>query len=450
MIENTELASAMETRGKGKAIDDYCKRVLSNKDVVSFILEKLVLDNKGYCGIKESNIVDESIPGARIEYDKLYEVKLPKTKIFVNIEAQSKENPGYPLMNRAVYYVSRLIAKQKNKSEGFMKSRYGEMKEVYSIWIVMDMDVKKEKMIEVHTFPEKEDKTLMNIIMVYPLKEDSENEVIRFLHILFVSDMEAAKKKQILEEKYKIKMTRELEEAMDDMCNVIEYYERKSRVEALAEGKEVGIVEGEINTTLKAIEKIEKNMNLSREEAMEILEQTRKQYWDARHHCWAYIIGRNPAAERMSDDGEPAGTAGKPILEVIRGRELTNVLVIVTRYFGGTLLGTGGLVRAYTAATLEGLKNSESIARIHGVKLGIETNYTDLGKIQYLIANRNLDQLEPVYTDKVEMTVFVPTDEMGSLRAELMEGTNGQVVLDEETTCWFARTEDGIKIFDEE
>ena len=260
MIENTELASAMETRGKGKAIDDYCKRVLSNKDVVSFILEKLVLDNKGYCGIKESNIVDESIPGARIEYDKLYEVKLPKTKIFVNIEAQSKENPGYPLMNRAVYYVSRLIAKQKNKSEGFMKSRYGEMKEVYSIWIVMDMDVKKEEMIEVHTFPEKEDKTLMNIIMVYPLKEDSENEVIRFLHILFVSDMEPAKKKQILEEKYQIKMTRELEEAMDDMCNVIEYYERKSRLE------------GEVNTTLKAIEKIEKNMYLSREEAMDVLE----------------------------------------------------------------------------------------------------------------------------------------------------------------------------------
>ena len=260
MIENTELASAMETRGKGKAIDDYCKRVLSNKDVVSYILEKLVLDNKGYCGIKESNIVDESIPGARIEYDKLYEVKLPKTKIFVNIEAQSKENPGYPLINRAVYYVSRLIDRQKNKSEGFMKSRYGEMKEVYSIWIIMDMDVKKEEMIEVHTFPEKEDKTLMNIIMVYPLKEDSENEVIRFLHILFVSDMEAAEKKQILEEKYQIKMTRELEEAMDDMCNVIEYYERKSRLE------------GEVNTTLKAIEKIEKNMYLSREEAMEILE----------------------------------------------------------------------------------------------------------------------------------------------------------------------------------
>ena len=186
------------------------------------------------------------------------------------------------------------------------------------------------------------------------------------------------------------------------------------------------------------------------EEARSVIGKIRKQYWDARHTCFAYRIGNTGFIQKYDDDGEPAGTAGKPILEVIRGRELTNVLVIVTRYFGGTLLGTGGLVRAYTAATIEGLKNSESIARIHGVKLGIETNYTDLGKIQYLIANRNLDQLEPVYTDKVEMTVFVPTDEMGSLRAELMEGTNGQVVLDEETTCWFARTEDGIKIFDEE
>ena len=70
----------------------------------------------------------------------------------------------------------------------------------------------------------------------------------------------------------------------------------------------------------------------SEEQAAQILEETRKKYWDARHHCWAYVLGRNPAAERMSDDGEPAGTAGKPILEVIRGRKLTDVLVIVTRY----------------------------------------------------------------------------------------------------------------------
>ena len=81
------------------------------------------------------------------------------------------------------------------------------------------------------------------------------------------------------------------------------------------------------------------------EEAFARLEEVKKRYWDARHHCWAYVIGRNPASERMSDDGEPAGTAGKPILEVIRGQGLTDVFIVVTRYFGGTLLGTGGLVR---------------------------------------------------------------------------------------------------------
>ena len=183
------------------------------------------------------------------------------------------------------------------------------------------------------------------------------------------------------------------------------------------------------------------------EKINETIDYYKEKYEDATHNCVAYLVGTK---ERANDDGEPSGTAGLPMLNVLKKQELSNIIAIVTRYFGGTLLGTGGLVRAYTAATIEGLKNSESIARIHVVKLGIETNYTDLGKIQYLIANRNLDQLEPVYTDKVEMTVFVPTDEMGSLRAELMEGTNGQVVLDEETTCWFARTEDGIKIFDEE
>ena len=85
----------------------------------------------------------------------------------------------------------------------------------------------------------------------------------------------------------------------------------------------------------------------------------------------------------MSDDGEPAGTAGKPILEVIRGKELTDVLVVITRYFGGTLLGTGGLVRAYTAAALEGIGDSKIITRIYGVKLHMTIEYGDWGKIQY-------------------------------------------------------------------
>ena len=187
----------------------------------------------------------------------------------------------------------------------------------------------------------------------------------------------------------------------------------------------------------------------SEEEAILQIENIKKKYWDARHHCWAYVLGRNPAAERMSDDGEPAGTAGKPILEVIRGRKLTDVLVIVTRYFGGTLLGTGGLVRAYTSAAIDGLEHSESITRIHGIKLLIRAEYTDLGKIQYLLASRDVIQLDPVYTDKVELMALVPVEQMKGLKADLMEGTNGQVVLDETVQCWFAQTEDGIRIFSE-
>lgn len=187
----------------------------------------------------------------------------------------------------------------------------------------------------------------------------------------------------------------------------------------------------------------------SEEEAMQYLEEARKRYWDARHHCWAYVLGRNPSAERMSDDGEPAGTAGKPILEVIRGRQITDVLVIVTRYFGGTLLGTGGLVRAYTASAAEGLKHSEIITRFHGFKLRIAADYTSLGKIQYLLAQRKICILESMYTDKVELIVLVPDEEEGALYKEIMDGTNGQAVLEKEQECWFAQTEDGMKIFEE-
>ena len=172
----------------------------------------------------------------------------------------------------------------------------------------------------------------------------------------------------------------------------------------------------------------------SEEEAFSYLEKVKKRYWDARHHCWAYILGRNPASERMSDDGEPAGTAGKPILEVIRGRGLTDVFVVVTRYFGGTLLGTGGLVRAYTAAASEALY--------------IATDYTGLGKIQYLIGQRGLHVLDTVYTDQVVMTVLVPEEEKKSFIKEIMEGTNGQAVIELENKCWFAKTENGTEVWD--
>lgn len=185
------------------------------------------------------------------------------------------------------------------------------------------------------------------------------------------------------------------------------------------------------------------------EEALAHLEEIRKKNWDARHHCWAYVIGRNPASERMSDDGEPAGTAGKPILEVLRGRGLTNLFVVVTRYFGGTLLGTGGLVRAYTSATVEALSHTLIITKTLGFKLKLYTDYTGLGKIQYILAQRGLTVLNTLYTEQVEIEVLVPEDEEQSLNKELMEGTNGQIVMEKGDPCWFAITESGVEIFSE-
>ena len=180
---------------------------------------------------------------------------------------------------------------------------------------------------------------------------------------------------------------------------------------------------------------------VSEDEISAHIEKIKKEYWDARHHCWAYVIGQNPGTERMSDDGEPAGTAGKPILEVIRGRGLTDVLVVVTRYFGGTLLGTGGLVRAYTQAALEGLSHAGILRKVPGVRMKIGTDYTGLGKIQYLLAQREISILDTVYTDRVEILTAAAADMAESLKKEITEGTSGQAVIEEDGQCWLEITE---------
>jgi len=121
------------------------------------------------------------------------------------------------------------------------------------------------------------------------------------------------------------------------------------------------------------------------EEALAFIEEMRKKYWNATHNCFAYVIGEHREIVRCSDDGEPSGTAGKPMLDVLLGEELYNTAVVVTRYFGGTLLGTGGLVRAYSKAVQEGLAQSRIIEKQYGTILEIGTDYQGLGKIQYII-----------------------------------------------------------------
>ena len=186
----------------------------------------------------------------------------------------------------------------------------------------------------------------------------------------------------------------------------------------------------------------------SEEEALSHLEQIRKQYWDARHNCWAYVLGTKQVTARCSDDGEPSQTAGKPILDVIMGKELHDVLIVVTRYFGGTLLGTGGLVRAYSKAAQEGLAHSKIITRIFGAKLVIHTDYTGLGKIQYILGQRGIKTLDVAYADAVTITVLTAAEEMQSLKAEITEGTNGQALLEEGDNCWFAEVDGRMEILE--
>ena len=118
----------------------------------------------------------------------------------------------------------------------------------------------------------------------------------------------------------------------------------------------------------------------SEEEALQFIEEMKKKYWDARHNCSAYVIGERREFMRCSDDGEPQGTAGKPMLEVLLGEDLYNTAVVVTRYFGGTLLGTGGLVRAYSKAVQEGLADSRIITKKHGILTEVGTDYNSVGK----------------------------------------------------------------------
>ena len=185
------------------------------------------------------------------------------------------------------------------------------------------------------------------------------------------------------------------------------------------------------------------------EEALEFIEKIKKKNWNATHNCFAYAIGERLEIQRCSDDGEPSGTAGKPMLDVLMGGELHNVVVVVTRYFGGTLLGTGGLVRAYSKSVQEGLAQSTVITKYHGCKLNIDTDYTSLGKIQYILGQRGLTILDSIYTDKVTVEVLVPEDLYEEVVSEIVEGTNGQAGIEKEKDCYFAKVNKEMMIFED-
>ncbi len=185
----------------------------------------------------------------------------------------------------------------------------------------------------------------------------------------------------------------------------------------------------------------------SEEEALAFIEDIRKQYWDATHNCYAYIVGRNNPIERCSDDGEPARTAGRPMLEVLEHAELKDCCCVVTRYFGGTLLGTGGLVRAYSEACRAGLDAAEIIERKPGTKLKIVTDYNGIGKLQYLAGKDEIPVISVNYTDEVTAILIVNERTGGSLEKEMLQATSGKVRFIDLGEVFYADTSDGCVMF---
>jgi len=184
------------------------------------------------------------------------------------------------------------------------------------------------------------------------------------------------------------------------------------------------------------------------EAALEFIEQTKKKYWNATHNCTAYVIGMRDEIQRCSDDGEPSKTAGRPMLDVLLGEGIHDVAVVVTRYFGGTLLGTGGLVRAYQCATKEGLKNCVIIEKLCGIKVQINTDYNGIGKLQYVSSQMEISILNTEYTDIVTITALIPIQILDEFHKRVIELTNGRAQIEELETIYFATVSGDILIFD--
>lgn len=176
----------------------------------------------------------------------------------------------------------------------------------------------------------------------------------------------------------------------------------------------------------------------SEEEAVQFIESMKKKYWDATHNCSAYVIGERKELMRCSDDGEPQGTAGRPMLDVLLGEDIYDVAVVVTRYFGGTLLGTGGLVRAYSKAVQEGLAQSMIIEQKYGVLLEVITDYNGIGKLQYLFGQEKMPVMESEYTDIVTLKVLIPKQRIEAIRKAVTEATNGKARMHEVEELYYA------------
>lgn len=185
----------------------------------------------------------------------------------------------------------------------------------------------------------------------------------------------------------------------------------------------------------------------SEDEAVSFINETKKKYWDARHNCSAFVIGKRQELTRCSDDGEPAGTAGRPMLDVLLKENIHNAAVVVTRYFGGVLLGTGGLVRAYQQATKAGLSASEIIEKKEGAVLFIRTDYTGVGRLQYLFAQEKITVMDTAYEADVLVKAVIPENDKKRIEKTIIEQTNGTAKLEWGDEVTFAEYDGEVLLF---
>jgi uncharacterized YigZ family protein len=171
-------------------------------------------------------------------------------------------------------------------------------------------------------------------------------------------------------------------------------------------------------------------------EAQEFIQSLKKKYWDAAHNCSAYIIGEHDHIQKANDDGEPSGTAGVPILEVLKKKKLKDTVVVITRYFGGIKLGAGGLIRAYGKATSEGIETAGIVERRLVQTIHVKIDYTWLGKVEKELRESEYIIKEIHYLDIVEVEVYVNENQVSVFIEWLTELTNGQAGLKKGETTY--------------
>jgi uncharacterized YigZ family protein len=177
----------------------------------------------------------------------------------------------------------------------------------------------------------------------------------------------------------------------------------------------------------------------SEEEAKAFILALKKEHWKANHHCSAFVIGENNEIQRSSDDGEPSGTAGVPMLDVLKKNELINVVAVVTRYFGGTKLGAGGLIRAYTSAVVTALKEIGIVEGTLHQTLYLTIDYPQLGKLQNHLEHQDIYVESIDYTDKIRVTLMVPERDLLSVEASLTDLLQGQLQIDHGAVSYVER-----------